>query len=316
LTRPLVIGDWSTLMGRDDDPTAVADCLTLVMPLQARPGLTAADFYDYWLNAHVTLPARFPGISSIWLHAVSFDDATWPRLPGVSHRPPPEDEFQGVPEATFVTFEGLSEFQAAAKVQLDDGINFLQEMIAYRSVGDATQTVSDRTGVPAPDGHDGLVRHLLFLRRRDGVGTAEFRSFVTDTLVPAWAASAEVLKLRRHLFEEVEVTLDHPGVRMSRPLDRQYQAALEVVLADPAALDRFAASPAWAQAAEATSAHCAAVHAARVNRCITTKYRGTITLAGVRGVAVADVIRRLGATSQLDDEVSNLFLPAPAHVLV
>src|ERR1039457_7028251 len=85
-------------MGRDDHTTAPADCLTLVMPLQARAGMSTHDFYEYWLNAHVTLPARFPGISSIWLHAVSF--------------------------------------------------------------GDATQTVSDGTGVPAPDGHDGLVRHL------------------------------------------------------------------------------------------------------------------------------------------------------------
>jgi hypothetical protein len=41
-----------------------------------------------------------------------------------------------------------------------------------------------------------------------------------------------------------------------------------------------------------------------------------ITLAGVRGVAVADLIRRLGADSQLDDEVSLLFLPAPAQVLL
>ena len=303
-------------MGRDDDTAAVADCLTLVMPLQARRGMTAADFYEYWLNAHVTLPARFPGISSIWLHAVSFDDATWPRLPGVSHRPPSGDEFLGVPEATFVTLEDLAEFQAASKVQMDDGINFLQEMIAYRSIADATQTVSDRTGLPAPDGHDDLVRHLLFLRRRDGVGAAEFRSFVTGTLAPAWAASAEVVKLRRHLFEEVEVTLDHPGVRMSRPLNRQYQAALEVVVADPGGLDRFASSPAWTQVTEAAGAYCEAVHAVRVNRCITTKYQGAITLAGVRGVAVADVIRRLGASSQLDDAVSALFLPAPAQVLV
>jgi hypothetical protein len=163
---------------------------------------------------------------------------------------------------------------------------------------------------------DGLLRHLLFLRRREGVATAEFRRFVAETLAPAWAASAEVVKLRRHLFEEVEVTLDHPGVRMSRPLNRQYQAALEVVVADAGSLDRFVASSAWSGVAEAVTAHCAAVHAARVNRCITIKYQGDITLAGVRGVAVADVIRRLGASSQLDDEVSALFLPAPARVLV
>ena len=307
-------------MGRDDDAAAPADCLTLVMPLKARADMTRHDFYEYWLNAHVTLPARFPGISSIFLHCVSFDDedgnAGWPRLPGVSHRPPPEDEFQGVPEATFVTMEGLAEFQAASKVQMDDGINFLQEMIAYRSIADATQTVSDHTGIKAPDGHDGLVRHLLFLRRREGITTQDFRSFVADTLAPEWAASPDVLKVRRHLFEEVEVTLDHPGVRMSRPLNRQYQAVLEVVIADQASLDRFKKSQTWEQLAGQVTAHCEAVHAARVSRCITTKFQGTITLAGVRGVAVADVIRRFGADSQLDDEVSALFLHTPAHVLV
>ena len=68
--------------------------------------------------------------------------------------------------------------------------------------------------------------------------------------------------------------------------------------------------------AGAVGSHCEAVHAVRVNRCIVTKYQGAITLAGVRGVAVADVIRRLGASSQLEDEVSALFLPDPAHVLV
>jgi hypothetical protein len=117
-----------------------------------------------------------------------------------------------------------------------------------------------------------------------------------------------VLKLRRHLFEEVEVTLDHPGVVMSKPAGLQYQAALEVVMADEDALARFAASPAWTATADSLAAHCAAVHAARVDRCITTKYQGAITLAGVRGVAVADVIQRVRAGSQTGPEVSELFL--------
>jgi len=310
-------------MGQDEAP-APTDCLTLVMPLKARADMTRHDFYEYWLNAHVTMPARFPGINSIFLHCVSFDDgdgdgddgATWPRLPGVSHRPPPQDEFEGVPEATFVTMEGLAEFQAASKVQMDDGINFLQELIAYASIAANTTTVSDHTEKPAPDGHDSFVRHLLFLRRRDEIPVEQFRSFVADTLAPGLAASPDVLKVRRHLFEEVETTLDHPGVRMSRPLNRQYQAAIEVANKDQAALDRFTTGKEWTQLKGQVAAHCEAVHAARVSRCITTKYQGTITLAGVRGVAVADVIRRFGADSQLDDEVSALFLHTPAHVLV
>jgi hypothetical protein len=98
-----------------------------------------------------------------------------------------------LPAAALVTLEGLAEFQAASKVQRDDGINFLQEMIAYRSIAEAARTVTDRSGLPTPDGHDGLVRHLLFLRRRDDIAADEFRAFVAGTLAPAWQQSTSQL---------------------------------------------------------------------------------------------------------------------------
>jgi hypothetical protein len=289
--------------------------LTLVIPLRAKATMSLADFYQYWLNAHVTLPPRFPGISSIWLHVVSFDQQLWPRLPGVSHRPEPEDEFHGVPEATFPTMADLELFQTYAHVQMVDGINFLGEVITYSSIGSHSATVVDKLDDAAPDGHDNLVRHLLFLRRRPGVPTAELHRFVTETLEPAYAGSPEILKLRRHLFEPLEPTLDHPGVVLFKPPERQYQAALEVVVADDGALTRFAASPAFTGTADGLTAHCEAVHAARVDRCITTKDRGAITLAGVRGVAIADLIRRLGADSQREAAVSALFLPDVGSLL-
>lgn len=286
--------------------------LTLVLPLRAKDTISLADFYDYWLNVHVTLPPRFPGISSVWLHVVSFDRSLWPALPGVSSRPEPEDEFHGIPEATFPTLDDLGQFQAYSDLQMEDGINFLQEQIAYRSLGRHSVTVLDRIGDPAPDGSDGLLRHMIFLRKRAGVATEDFRAFVTDTLMPAFAASPVVLKLRQHVFEEVEVTLDHPGVGMSKPLDRQYQAAFEIVFADAGALQEFEQSAAWREIADRTAAQCAAVHGVRVDRCITTKLDGAITLAGVRGIDVADTIARLGADNQRDPAVSDLFLSALA----
>ena len=75
---------------------------------------------------------------------------------------------------------------------MEDGINFLQEMIAYSSLGGNTATVTDNLSESAPDGHDALLRHLLFLWRRPGVPVARFRSFVADTLPPAYAGSPQV----------------------------------------------------------------------------------------------------------------------------
>ncbi|HEX3930012.1 MAG TPA: EthD domain-containing protein [Nocardioides sp.] len=286
----------------------MTDALTLVIPLRAKDGVSEADFYDYWLNAHITLPPRFPGIDSVYLHQVSFGDSLWPTVAGVSSQPDPDDDFQGVPEATFPTFEDLAAFQAASRVQMEDGINFLSQMIGYAGLGADSSTVHDSTD-PAPDGTDSLVRHLVFLRRNPDVSVAEFRTWVDHGLLATLVGSPEILKLRRHLFEELDVTLDHPGVVMTKPLDRQYQAMIEIVVADTEALDRFVSSQDWQTAAATITGHCVAMHAPRVTRCITTKDHGSITLAGVRGVAVADVIRRLNAESQTHDDVLREFLP-------
>jgi len=208
--------------------------------------------------------------------------------------------------------DDLQAFIKASRVQMEDGINFLSQEIGYAGLGPNSTTVRDSTD-PAPDGTDSHVRHLVFLRKRPEVSVADFRSWVDDALVPALAASDEVLKLRRHLFEELDITLDHPGVTMTKPMERQYQAMVEVVVGDEAAFARFVASVEYGVVA-AELATCAAVHAARVQRCITTKHDGRITLAGVRGVAVADVIRKLGAAGQTHVDVSREFLP-PADLV-
>ncbi len=289
------------------------DAMTLVIPLKAKDGMSLADFYDYWLNAHVTLPPRFPGISSVWLHKTSLDDSVWPAVDGVSMRPEQEDTFDGVPEATFPTMDDLQTFVGASRVQMQDGINFLSQEIGYAALGSNTATLRDATD-PAPDGSDSYVRHLVFLRKRPETSVADFRAWVDDTLAPGLAAPPEVLKLRRHLFEELDITLDHPGVTMTKPMDRQYQAMVEVVVADADAFSRFTGSVAYKTAAGELARMCVAVHPARVLRCITTKHNGKITLAGVRGVAVADIIRKAGATSQTHDDVLREFIP-PADLV-
>ena len=109
-------------------------------------------------------------------------------------------------------------------------------------------------------------------------------------------------------------TSDQPGVTMTKPLDRQYQAMIEVVVADRESFARFTTSDGYQAAAVQLATTCAVVHAARVHRCITTKHDGRITLAEVRGVAVADLPRKLGATSQTHDDVSREFLP-PADLV-
>ena len=158
--------------------------MTLVIPLKAKDGVALQDFYDYWLNAHVTLPPRFPGISSVWLHKTSHADSLWPAVDGVSMRPDEDDTFDGVPEATFPTMDDLQAFIKASRVQMEDGINFLSQEIGYAG---ARAEQRDRARRDRP----GARRHRrprpapgVPAQAPGGVGRPTSASWVDDALVP------------------------------------------------------------------------------------------------------------------------------------
>lgn len=296
-------------MMKVDSTSDQPDAITLILPLTKKESISAEDFYDYWLNVHVTLPARTSGIHSIWLHVVDFDEVTWPKISGVTDRPGPDElQIHGIPEATFLGSADLATFQEQSHLQMDDGLNFLAAQIAYRSDGLNTSTLKNQIP-PDPDGSDGQVRHILFLRRRAAISTEQFRTFVKDVFAPRIAGLPGVLKVRRHLFEEVELTLDHPGVAMFTELKNQYQAAVEVVVDNDESMAALSTSPDWVGMTKEAAEHFVAAHAAHVSRCLTTKYDGKITLIGVRGAATAEVIHRLRADNQTQPELSAWFLP-------
>jgi hypothetical protein len=92
---------------------------------------------------------------------------------------------------------------------MEDGVNFLSQMTGYASLAANTRTICDDTD-PAPDGTDAFVRHLLFLRSGSGAQVSGFHGWVDDELILVLATIPQLRKLRRHLFEELDVTLDHP----------------------------------------------------------------------------------------------------------
>ena len=217
------------------------------------------------------MPPRFPGISSIWLHAVSFrfaDLATPARC-----QPPARAEGRDstcVPEATFPTMDEPGGVQGASRVQMEDGIDFLSQMIAYCSFG--ANTGDDRR----PDRCTRLQTVTTLW-----CGTSSFHSvgvevsshrvagFVSDELAPAYAACL-LMSSGCGATCSREVTLDR-GRGDVQTAGRQYQAALEVVVADDASLTRLVSSPSWIRDGGRRRSPARRMHAARVERCITTK---------------------------------------------
>jgi hypothetical protein len=285
--------------------------LTLIITLRRRRAVPLDLFFAYWVNAHAAqIAARLPGIYDLSLHELSYEDGlAWPRVAGVGWELGEEDRFEGIPEPCFLTEEGVGEFLAASAPLMNDEPNVFEETIAYSSLGDNSETLVDRTDDAR--GEAGVTKFMLFLQQRPGVESGAFREFVGGAFAPALAASDHVLKVRRHLFEPYTDDyggMDARGLSHSKEPEKQYQASVEVSFASPLELGKFVRSDAWAETAAAIPDYVAGCHAFGVSVTHRLRRDGELTLDGQRTPMIADLIRRVGAATQLEPETVDLVL--------
>jgi hypothetical protein len=285
--------------------------LTLVITLRRRRAIPLDLFFAYWVNAHAAqIAARLPGIHDLWLHELSYEDGLiWPRVAGVQWELAEEDRFEGIPEPCFVSEEGVGDFLSANAPLMDDEPNVFEETIAYSSLGENSATLVDRTDDPR--GEAGVAKFMLFLQQRAGTDLEAFRGFVRDTFAPELAASEHVLKVRRHLFEPYTDDyggMDARGLSHSKALDKQYQASVEVVFANRLELGKLARSDTWSELAAALPDYVSGSHVFGVSVTHRLRRDGELTLDGLRTPMIADLIRRVGAASQLEPATVDLVL--------
>lgn len=285
--------------------------LTMVITLKRRPAIAPELFYDYWVNAHAgQIASRLPGIYNLRLHELSYDAGRlWPHVPGIEHELAEEDRFDGIPEPVFRDEEGLEQFLGAMAPLMDDEANVFEETIAYQSLGGNSKTFVDRT--PLTDSDRGHLRYLLFLQARGDVSVDSFRTFLSDELAPGLAAAEQVLMLRLHLFEPYTDDyggLDARGLSHAKAPEKQYQAMCEIVFRDGLGLGTFAQSSAWTGTLDRQAEHIRGCHAFGVPVVHTLRRDGELTLAGLRTPMIADLISRVGAASQLQQNVVDLVL--------
>jgi hypothetical protein len=182
-----------------------------------------------------------------------------------------------------------------AKAQLLGDIDLIVERsTTYKTVGDRARTYVDRTGKAAPQGVPAAPSYALFVRRAGD--EAAFHAGLRR-LAERWAATAGVLRLRLSLFEapdmEAERKAGYPI--KTHPVEQQYQAWIELTLAD-AALAKTLLAP-------GDAAFIRELHAYPVVAYHVFVYDGRPTLAGLRGYPAVQAIEALGGTKQTAREI-------------
>src|SRR5918995_6820465 len=133
---------------------------------------------DYWRGPHSQIISATPGFDEYrQIHLDETNPGGWPATPGVETAIPADRKVDGVAEVTFRSVLSPLLGRKQTRLAYKDEINVFRRTLLYAGPPGSTRWYHvARPGEPTG------ARALIYLRRRDGVGTRGFRRHLTDKL--------------------------------------------------------------------------------------------------------------------------------------
>lgn len=280
-------------------------CLTYT-PVRKLTGLGRDAFTAYWRDVHGPLCARLPGLGYyVQYHFSRRSSANlWPLPEGVRRM---DVVLDGAVEIGFASIDDQARFEATSPVLFRDERNVFEHTVAY-NLPQGSRTLVDRVADPIPNGPDPLHRLHLHL---NGGSAGDFRSWVAEW-AQRLAAAPAVRKLRLHQpepYDNANPVPPAPMVDHQVSDERKDIAVVEIGFESPLAAREFFAGPDFQGTVAAQTRNLRSIGVFPVTGIYTYIRDGVITTAGLRGSRPAQLVRRLGAVNQTEEDVSRLFLP-------
>ncbi|WP_242045739.1 MULTISPECIES: nuclear transport factor 2 family protein [unclassified Calothrix] len=278
--------------------------------LWKRDAISLELFDNYWKDVHGPVCARLPGQYQYWqFHVARNEGCLWPEIPGLDYSWDIEDNFDGIAELTFESDADRQTWFKASAILMDDEHNLFRKAIGYNSSPGNSITYIDRIPTGDPNGDVGVIKFHVLIKKADGASTEVFRRYLTETFAPKVSNNDAVLKLRLHLFEEVDNSRpDAAGVSHYEPPAKQYHAACEIAFLNPLDREKFFASADYAAALQDAAKYIKQIQPFSERSAYTFVYNSQMTLAGQRSAKVADLITKIGAANQIQNDIVSLMI--------
>jgi len=191
---------------------------------------------DYWKGPHSKIISATPGFDEYrQIHLAANNPGLWPDTSGVETAIPADRRIDGVAEVTFASALAPLRGRKQTRLAYKDEVNVFRRTLLYAGPPNSTRWYD----VARPGERTGA-RALVYLRRRNGVGTRAFRRHLADELVPALGNANGLTELRTQVFmpwsERFWAT---PDVAHDNPGDQQFHASVILGFADASARASF-----------------------------------------------------------------------------
>jgi hypothetical protein len=220
---------------------------------------------DYWKGPHSKIISATPGLDEYrQLHLAASNPGLWPAIHGVETAIPKDRRIDGVAEVTFGSTLSPLRGRRQTRLAYKDEVNVFRRTLLYAGPPRTARWYDvARPGEKA-------ARALIYLRRREGVGTRPFRKHISDELVPALANTGVMKELRTQVFMPwIERLWDTPNVAHDNPTDQRLHASLILGFADASARAAFFDSDEITTLSDRLSVFASAVHAYEVSEALT-----------------------------------------------
>ena len=151
---------------------------------------------DHWKGPHSGIISATPGLEEYrQIHLAETNPGHWPATAGVETRIPADRKVDGVAEVTFASALAPLRGRAQTRLAYKDEINVFRRTLLY--AGPPSSPRWYEVGAP---GEKVGARALIYLRRRDGVSSRDFRTVINKDLVPALIDTGVLKELRTQWF--------------------------------------------------------------------------------------------------------------------
>ena len=150
---------------------------------------------DYWKGPHSGIIANTPGLEEYrQIHLAEENPGLWPATDLVETQIPIERKIDGIAEVTFESALSPLAGRKQTALAYEDEINVFRRTLLYAGPPNSSRWYDVAPGEKAGS------RAIVYLRRREGVGSIAFHKFVKKTLVPALVGAAPLKELRTQVF--------------------------------------------------------------------------------------------------------------------
>lgn len=269
---------------------------------------------DYWTNPHATLVARSHGVERYCEHILDVKHAgMWPQPWGVETDFPSGWRPDGVVEATISDTEGFTTSPVIDLI-LTDEQNFLRRGLPYLTKQDRQLCFRDELLPPTSGLKRPETRVIVLFRRREETSEQDLTDFLEKDLAEVMSSAKDIIEDKAFIFSTFfERLWPSVVVEHEQQPEQQYHGLIMLTGRNRIAVESVFRSEAFRKTLPSQSELFSVLRNAVVANSVFLIEVCKPQLPGLRGVAIAQILSRVGATSQAEEPVLSQVLSRPDH---